>query len=178
MADRRLRRQLAAIDENLAAKPDSALVEYLRIPDKYVSPVTRIARRLFYALAALFTDDAVWDGGPMGAHHGREAIRRFFQGSSTRVAFALHMVLNPQIEVDGDIAQARWYLWQPMVYRLPGGEQAWWMSARYDDRCVRTDQGWRFARVQVALKLLAPYSEGWGQARLHDVYGALRGASS
>ena len=55
MADRRLRRQLAAIDENLAAKPDSALVEYLRIPDKYVSPVTRIARRLFYALAALFT---------------------------------------------------------------------------------------------------------------------------
>lgn len=55
MADRRLRRQLAAIDENLAAKPDSALVEYLRIPDKYVSPVSRIARRLFYALAALFT---------------------------------------------------------------------------------------------------------------------------
>ena len=36
------------------------------------------------ALAALFTDDAVWDGGPMGAHHGRDAIRRFFEGSCTR----------------------------------------------------------------------------------------------
>ncbi|MFY9337098.1 MAG: potassium channel family protein [Mycobacterium sp.] len=55
MADRRMRRRLDAINENLAAKPDSALVEYLRIPDKYVSPVSRIARRLFYALAALFT---------------------------------------------------------------------------------------------------------------------------
>jgi len=55
VADRRLRRHLDAIEENLAAKPDSALVEYLRIPDKYVSPVSRIARRLFYALAALFT---------------------------------------------------------------------------------------------------------------------------
>ena len=43
------------MEEDLAAKPDAALVEYLRIPDKYVSPVSRIARRVFYALAALFT---------------------------------------------------------------------------------------------------------------------------
>ena len=50
-----MRRRLDAINENLAAKPDSALVEYLRIPDKYVSPFSHIARRLFYALAALFT---------------------------------------------------------------------------------------------------------------------------
>ncbi len=53
MADRRLRRQLEAIDENLAAKPDSALVEYLRIPEKFVSPGRRIARRLIYAFAVL-----------------------------------------------------------------------------------------------------------------------------
>ena len=55
MANRRLRRHLDAIDQDLAAKPDATLVDYLRIPDKYVSPVSRIARRLFYALAALFT---------------------------------------------------------------------------------------------------------------------------
>jgi voltage-gated potassium channel len=53
VADRRLRRQLEAIDENLAAKPDSALVEYLRIPEKFVSPGRRIARRLIYAFAVL-----------------------------------------------------------------------------------------------------------------------------
>ena len=54
MAKGRLRRRLEAIDENLAAKPDSALVEYLHIPDKFVSPGRRIARRVLYALAALF----------------------------------------------------------------------------------------------------------------------------
>lgn len=54
MADRRLRRHLDAIDDDLAAKPDAALVEYLRIPEKFVSPGRRIARRLLYALAALF----------------------------------------------------------------------------------------------------------------------------
>ena len=59
MANRRLRRQLDAFEENLAAKPDSALVEYLRIPDKYVTPGRRIARRLFYALSALFLSAVV-----------------------------------------------------------------------------------------------------------------------
>ncbi len=51
----RLRRRLEAINENLAVKPDSALVEYLRIPDKVVTPFRRIALRLSYALAALLT---------------------------------------------------------------------------------------------------------------------------
>ena len=41
------------MDGNLADKPDSALVEYLRIPEKFVSPGRRIARRLLYAAAAL-----------------------------------------------------------------------------------------------------------------------------
>lgn len=54
MAKGRLRRRLAATDENLTAKPDSALVEYLHIPDKFVSPGRRIARRVLYALGALF----------------------------------------------------------------------------------------------------------------------------
>ena len=54
MTKGRLRRRLEAIDENLAAKPDSALVDYLHIPEKFVSPGRRIARRLLYAMAALF----------------------------------------------------------------------------------------------------------------------------
>ena len=53
MADSRLARNLRAIDDNLGVKPDSALVDYLRIPEKFVSPVRRIARRLLYALLVL-----------------------------------------------------------------------------------------------------------------------------
>ena len=54
VAKGRLRRRLQAIEDDLTAKPDSALVDHLRIPEKFVSPGRRIARRLFYALAALF----------------------------------------------------------------------------------------------------------------------------
>lgn len=125
-------------------------------------------------LAELFTEDAVWDGGPIGVHSGREAIRRFFQGSPARVPFALHMVTNPIIEVDGDSATGRWYLWEPLVYALPHGDQAWWMSARYDDRYRRTADGWKFERVTITMKMLAPYEKGWGGARITDVYASLR----
>ena len=57
------------------------------------------------ALAALFTEDAVWDGGMRGKNEGREAIRSFFQQAPQRLPFALHMVLNPIIEVEGDTAK-------------------------------------------------------------------------
>ena len=53
MARGRLARRLQAINEDLTGKPDSALVEYLRIPQPFVSPVRRTARRLLYAFLVL-----------------------------------------------------------------------------------------------------------------------------
>jgi voltage-gated potassium channel len=54
VAKGKLRRRLAAIEENLSARPDAALVEILRIPEPFVSPTQRIIRRVLYATAALF----------------------------------------------------------------------------------------------------------------------------
>jgi voltage-gated potassium channel len=51
--DRLLSRRLQAVDDDLGAKPDAALVEYLRIPQPFVSPVRRITRRLVYAVLVL-----------------------------------------------------------------------------------------------------------------------------
>jgi hypothetical protein len=49
-----LRRRLRRLDEALTAKPDAALVEYLHIPENFVSPARKIFMRVLYALAALF----------------------------------------------------------------------------------------------------------------------------
>ncbi|HOB50827.1 MAG TPA: potassium channel family protein [Mycobacterium sp.] len=55
MAKRRLLSvRVDAVNDDLAAKPDSALVDYLHIPQKFISPGRRIASRLLYALMALF----------------------------------------------------------------------------------------------------------------------------
>ena len=53
MADSKHRRRVFAVDEDLSDKPDSALVDYLHIPEKFVSPGQRIARRLLYAVLVL-----------------------------------------------------------------------------------------------------------------------------
>jgi voltage-gated potassium channel len=44
---------MRVLDTELTAKPDAALVEYLRIPEKFVSPGARIGWRLLYASLAL-----------------------------------------------------------------------------------------------------------------------------
>ena len=54
MAKGKLRRRLAAIEENLSARPAAALVDILRIPEPFVSPGQRILRRIIYAALALF----------------------------------------------------------------------------------------------------------------------------
>lgn len=118
-------------------------------------------------LAPLFTADAVWDGGAMGRYEGREAIRAFFSSASRAVPFAIHHVSNPILEIDGDRATGRWYLWQPCTFAQ--GDQALWMAGRYDDVYRRESDGWRFAHVTVELRMLSPYEAGWARTPMIEV---------
>lgn len=111
------------------------------------------------ALAAMFTEDAVWDGGAIGVNVGREAIRTFFQGSSRRISFAKHHMLNPLIEIDGDTATGTWYLLQTCTYI--DGDQAVWGAATYHDRYVRAGGTWKFAHVRLESHFWTPYEAGW-----------------
>jgi ketosteroid isomerase-like protein len=113
------------------------------------------------AIAALFTEDAVWDGGNFGAHHGREAIRKFFQGASEIFPFALHQVMNPLIEVDGDSATGQWYLFQPCT--LGEHNQAMWLAAKYAEEYVRSGEEWQFKSLKVNAEFFTPYEEGWAK---------------
>ena len=65
------------------------------------------------AIASLFTEDAVWDGGIRGRADGRQGIHDFFFQASQRLPFAIHMVMNPDIEVNGDTATGSWYRSKP-----------------------------------------------------------------
>src|SRR5437762_2930375 len=77
-------------------------------------------------IASLFTDDAVWESPALGHFKGRHAIRNFFKGASGIFSFAIHYSLNGHIEIDGDTARARWYLFMPCT--LAAGEQAMWRA--------------------------------------------------
>ena len=63
-------------------------------------------------IAALFTEDAEWDGGPaLGVATGRDAIAARL--ASPTVSFSRHFFVRPVIDVDGDRATGRWDLLAP-----------------------------------------------------------------
>ncbi|TFH21536.1 MAG: hypothetical protein E4H03_10430 [Myxococcales bacterium] len=64
----------------------------------------------------------------------------------------------------------RWYLWQPMVLR--GSDARMWLCAQYDDRYVRTSEGWRFEHVKISIRAFSPYEEGFGKVLIGELPGA------
>ena len=115
------------------------------------------------AIAELFTEDAIWDGGKFGKAEGREKIRQFFRRAPEIFSFAIHNVMNPRIEIDGDRAIGRWYLLQPAT-RQPGN-QAVWLAAAYYDEYVRVGGKWLFKHLRVNSNFLTTYDEGWAKRR-------------
>jgi len=113
------------------------------------------------AIAELFIEDAVWDGGKLGKAEGRENIRRFFRHAPEVFSFAIHNVMNPQLEVDGNRATGQWYLLQPAT-REPES-QAVWLAAVYHDEYIRVGGKWLFNHLRVNSNFLTTYEDGWAK---------------
>ena len=115
------------------------------------------------AIAALFVEDAVWESDGLGNFEGREAIREFFRGVSSYFTFALHYGLNPKIEVAGETARARWYLFMPCT--VSDGGRALWRAGIDDEEYVRVDGRWMFKRKKSTTIFNTPFEEGWATTR-------------
>jgi uncharacterized protein (TIGR02246 family) len=114
-------------------------------------------------IAALFTKDALWDSPGLGRFKGREAIREFFRGASAIFSFAIHYSLNGQIEVDGDTARARWYLFMPCT--VAAGNRAMWRASIDHETYARVNGTWMFSSKRSELLMNVPFETGWAQAR-------------
>ena len=115
-------------------------------------------------IASLFVADGVWDGGELfGRCEGVDAIREHFRGAPSRIPWALHFTLAPEITLQGPAgpsrrAQGSWYLWQPCTRRSADGtERQAWLAGTYQDSYVELNGAWRFQTVIVRARwLVAP----------------------
>ena len=114
-------------------------------------------------IAALFTEDAVWESKSLGRFEGREAIREFFRGASQIFTFAIHYSLNGQIDVTGDTARAQWYLFMPCT--LGEGNRAMWRAGIDTESYVRVHGAWKFQRKTSESLFHSPFEEGWAKTR-------------
>jgi hypothetical protein len=112
---------------------------------------------------SLFTEDTVWDGGSFGHYEGRETMRNFFRAIPEVLSFAVHYVMNPIIEVQGERATGHWYLLEPCT--MVAGNQAVWGAARYEEKYVRVEGEWKFKEIKLIPVFWSPYEQGWVKKR-------------
>jgi uncharacterized protein (TIGR02246 family) len=114
-------------------------------------------------IAALFTEDALWESPGLGRFEGREAIRAFFRGASSIFSFAIHYSLNGHIEVEGDTARARWYLFMPCT--LAAGNRAMWRAGIDNEAYARVGGVWMFCRKRSEPLMSVPFETSWAETR-------------
>jgi len=110
-------------------------------------------------IAALFTEDGIWESKGVGPFVGREAIRGFFLRASSIYTFAIHYALNGHIEVNGDRAKARWYSFMPCT--LGDGDRAMWRAGTDDEEYARVGDVWMYKRKASAPFFFTPFEDGW-----------------
>jgi uncharacterized protein (TIGR02246 family) len=112
--------------------------------------------------AKLWTDDAVYVGGPgsdtlQGGTAIAEFLRKIISANPSGVGEPnFHVFFNEEIQVDGDRAQAT--SMSTFVTPTPAGAPTMVILARYEDEYVRQGGEWRFKRRVVNGKLPAPRS--------------------
>lgn len=96
--------------------------------------------------AACFTHDGT--GIYWGEYQGREAIASRLAEILDAFTVTSHHLSNPAIDVTGDQATSLSYVYA--FHRRVSDGSPLHVWARWVDRLERTDEGWRFARREVA----------------------------
>ena len=117
-----------------------------------------IDTRNFDLVASLFTRDAHLDytssGGPAA---GRDEVIGWLRASLPAVTVTQHLLTNRRIRVSGSSATVRTELLNPLLFAGVNGTELMLLGGRYDDRVVRTPDGWLIAeRVHTATWTAGP----------------------
>ena len=110
------------------------------------------------AIAALFTEDGVWDGGPvLGVSRGRAEIAARMRAPT--LEFSWHFFVKPAIRVHApDRASARWDILSPCTPR--DGAPSWMVGFEDDEyACVSGD--WLHRSMKLTAVFMAPHETGW-----------------
>jgi hypothetical protein len=108
-------------------------------------------------IAALFTEDGVWDGGAaLGVATGRAEIAARMRAPT--LVFSWHFFLKPRIHVEGDRARARWDILSPCTTK---DGKPHWMVGFEDDEYAFVRGSWLHSRMKLTAVFLAAHETGW-----------------
>ena len=119
--------------------------------------------------AECFVPEATGDYAGL-AFEDRDALVAYMRENLGEGLISMHHAHHPEITVEGDTAEGRWYLEDKVI--VPEFDFVLEGAAFYTDRCVRTPDGWRIAHTgykrtyeaTMSMKDLASYKVQRGTA--------------
>ena len=97
-------------------------------------------------------------------YEGRQAIYDFFRDlARDKIGFAMHLFMNPLIEVSGDTATGHWYLLCALT--LLEDDQAAWCAGRYFEEYVKMDGKWNYKLLRFTPYVITPFDKGWAEKK-------------
>jgi 3-phenylpropionate/cinnamic acid dioxygenase small subunit len=120
------------------------------IRDLLVRYATAVDTRDWTLFRTCFTHDATTDYGEIGGWSDIEGITSFMEEAHMGFGPSNHMLSNFVIEVEEDRSSAASYV--HVVLAFAHDPTSWVDSVgRYDDKLVRTTDGWRIAERRVTM---------------------------
>jgi hypothetical protein len=112
------------------------------------------------AIAALFTEDGVWDGGPaLGVSRGRAEIAARMRAPT--LLFSWHFFVKPRIELlDADRARARWDILAPCTPQHDPRPS--WLVGFEDDEYEKVGGAWLHRSMKLTTVFMGPRA-GWSR---------------
>lgn len=101
-----------------------------------------VNRMDFAAAAATYAPDGVLSLLNRPLVEGRAAVQEMLEGYRDRYAIVVQTVHSGLVQIDGDLAHARWQV-SEILLAPPGAPLQ--VMGRYEDELVRLEEGWRFA---------------------------------
>ena len=127
----------------MGAVPDLAAVEEIK-QLKYRYLRTLDLKR-WEEFAALFVPEATGDYGAGLSFANRDELVGYMRAHLGPGLVTMHHCHHPEIRVEGDRARGTWYLEDRVL--VPDARFVLEGAAFYDDRYVRTHDGWRIAHT-------------------------------
>lgn len=119
----------------------------IEIDDLLIRYTVAIDEKDWELLDTVYTPDAKIDYTTSGGIKGEyPEVRAWLAKALAPFTMTQHLVSNSVVEVDGDTATARTMVFNPMgTDDGRGGLNMFYVGAWYEDRLVRTPDGWRIA---------------------------------
>ena len=118
----------------------------IEIDDLLTRYATGVDRKDWDLWETCFTADASIDYRAFGGTHGGvKDVRAWLEKTMAMFPMSQHMVINREVDIDGDVATCRSGFFNPMSLTEGegGGTLLWLDGGYYCDDLVRTPDGWK-----------------------------------